>query len=81
MNRAPLSHTVVASWSLSQEVPGSSPFTVFIIILLMNSVKIFRENSNIAQEDSFIDEQRWNYIEFAHNRFNISSFISLNFAK
>ena len=39
----------VASWSLTQEVAGSSPFTVLINIFslnLLNSVKTFRENSN-----------------------------------
>ena len=44
----PVSHmclagTVVASWSLMQEVTGSSPFTVTTNISV-NSVKTFREN-------------------------------------
>ena len=61
MNRAqfmdPVSHMclagpVVASWSLTQEVAGSSPFTVMKNILSLNSansVKKFRKNSNEYQ--------------------------------
>ena len=43
-----LAGTVVASWSLTQEVAGSIPFTVMMNILSLNSVnsmKTFRENS------------------------------------
>ena len=40
-----LAGTVEASWSLTQEVAGSSPFTVMMNILSLNSVKTFRENS------------------------------------
>ena len=32
-----LAGTVVASWSLTQEVAGSSPFTVMTIFLSLNS--------------------------------------------
>ena len=45
-----LAGTVVAFWSLIQELAGSSPFTVMTNIFslnLLNSVKTFRENSNI----------------------------------
>ena len=49
----PVSHmclagTVVASWSLTQKVPGSSPFKVMTNILPLNSansLKTFWENS------------------------------------
>ena len=49
----PVSHMcltgdVVASWSLTQEVVGSSPFTVMTNILSLNStnsVKTFRKKS------------------------------------
>ena len=49
----PVSHmflagAVVASWSLTQEVAASSPFTVMTNILLLNSLnslKTFRKNS------------------------------------
>ena len=46
----PVSHmclagTVVVPWSLTQELAGSNPFTVRTIILSLNSVKTFRENS------------------------------------
>ena len=40
-----LAGTVVASWSLTQEVAGSSPFAVKTNILPLNSVKTFRKNS------------------------------------
>ena len=51
----PLSHTylagaVVASWSLTQQVAGSNPFTVTTNIFSLNSansVNAFRENSNV----------------------------------
>ena len=42
-----LAGAVVASLSLTQEVAGSSPFTVMTIFLSMNSAKTFRENSNV----------------------------------
>ena len=49
----PVSHmcvadTVVASWSLTQEVAGLSPFTVmtnFLSLNSLNSVNIFSKNS------------------------------------
>ena len=40
-----LAGTAVASWSLTQEVAGLSPFTLMTNILSVNSVKTFRENS------------------------------------
>ena len=43
-----LAGAVIASWSLTQEVAGSSPFTIATITLSLNSansVKTFRENS------------------------------------
>ena len=43
---------VVACWSLTQEVAGSSPFTVmgnFLSLNSANSVKTFRKNSNVNQ--------------------------------
>ena len=40
-----LAGTVVASWSLTQEVAGLSPFTVKTNILPLNSVKTLRKNS------------------------------------
>ena len=43
-----LAGTVVASWSLTQEVTGSSLFTVMANILPLNSVKTFR-NKNAFQ--------------------------------
>ena len=46
-----LADTVVVSWSLIQEVAGSSPFTVitnFLSLNLLNSVKTFRKNSITA---------------------------------
>ena len=53
----PVSHmylagAVAAFWSLTQEVEGSSPFTVMTIILSLNSpnsVKTFRKNSNVFE--------------------------------
>ena len=45
-----LAGLVVASWSLRQEDAGSSPFTVMTNIFRMNSmnsVKTFKENSNM----------------------------------
>ena len=42
--------TVVVSWSLTQEVVGSNPFIVMTNIFSLNSansVKTFRENSNV----------------------------------
>ena len=45
-----LAGAVVASWSLTQEVSGSSPFTVMTIFLSLNSlnsVKTFRKNSSV----------------------------------
>ena len=44
---------VVASWSLTQEMAGSSSFTIATIILSLNSlnsVKTFRENSIIKYQ-------------------------------
>ena len=46
----PVSHmcfasTVVASWSITQQVAGLSLFTVMTNIFSLNSVKTFRENS------------------------------------
>ena len=46
----PVSHmclagTVVASWSLTQEVAGSSPFITRQIFLSLNPVKTFRKNA------------------------------------
>ena len=57
----PVSHmclagAVVASWSITQEVAGSSPFTVMTNILLLNSVKTFRENSNDCTKRSLIQQ-------------------------
>ena len=54
----PVSHmclagAVVASWSLTQEVAGSSPFTVMTNILsvnVLNSVKTFRKNSQYIRK-------------------------------
>ena len=54
--KVPVSHTclagiVVASWSLTQEIAGLSPFTVMTNILSLNSansVKTFRKNSNFS---------------------------------
>ena len=46
-----LAGTVVASWSLIQEVAGSSPFTAmtnFLSLNLLNSVKTFKKNSITA---------------------------------
>ena len=49
-NQVPISHmcvpgTLVASWSLTQEVAGSSPFTVMTNILVTEFRETFRENS------------------------------------
>ena len=57
----PVSHmclagTVVACWSLTQEVAGSSPFTVMKNILLLNSVKTFRENCNDCTKRSLTQQ-------------------------
>ena len=41
-----LAGTVVACWSLTQEVAGSSHFNV-IIFWSLNSVKTFRKNSSV----------------------------------
>ena len=56
----PVSHmclacTMVASWCLTQEVAGSSPFTdkCFLSLNLLNSVKTFRKNSIKAFCDKF----------------------------
>ena len=54
----PVSHmclagTVVVSWSLTQEVTASNPFTVMTNILslnLLNSVKTFRKNANVSDQ-------------------------------
>ena len=40
--------TVVAPWSLTVEMAGSNPFTVITNILSLNSVKTFKENSNMT---------------------------------
>ena len=50
----PVSHmclagAVVASWCLTQEVAGSSPFTVMINILSLNSAKTFRKKLHCEQ--------------------------------
>ena len=41
---------VVKSWSLTQEVTDLSPFNdkYFLSLILLNSVKTFRENSSVA---------------------------------
>ena len=51
----PVSHmcfagTVVASWPLTQEVTGSSPFNdkYFLPLNSRNSVKTFKKNSNVV---------------------------------
>ena len=50
----PVSHiclagAVVASWSLTLEITGSNPFNgkYFLLLNSVNTVKTFRENSNI----------------------------------
>ena len=44
-----LDGAVVASWSLIQEITGSSPFTVIIMfsLNLANSVITFRKNASV----------------------------------
>ena len=42
-----LTYAVVASWSLTQEVAGSSPFSVMTNNSL-DSLKTFRKNSNVG---------------------------------
>ena len=41
-----LAGAVVASWSLTQDVAGSSPFVVMTNILSLNSVKTLKKNSS-----------------------------------
>ena len=45
-----LAGAVVASWSLTQEMAGLSPFIVMTNIFSLNSGKIFKENSIKVQE-------------------------------
>ena len=50
-----LAGVVVASWSLTQELVGSSPFNdkISLSLDLLNSVKTFRENSISSDPFSF----------------------------
>ena len=49
---------VVASWSLTPEVAGLNPFPV-VALNSANSVKKFRENSNIVTEEPPIGDNHW----------------------
>ena len=51
-----LAGTVVASWSLTQEVAGSNPFTVMTNIFVTEFsefTETFRENSNVTGHKHF----------------------------
>ena len=62
-SKDPVSHmclagTIVAFWSLTQEVEGLSPFTertIFLSLTMLNSMKTLRENSiGLLQNDPFL---------------------------
>ena len=67
-----LAGTVEASWSLTQEVAGSSPFTI-----ITNSVKRFRESSKLTSLQRIQEFQRNCEVDFSctdEDAFNTLSF-------